>query len=352
MRYCSLLNDPTSRLLLDELQNPAQSTLWFADEGAADILTHVAPHPQLTLVSNRFDIYQSAQEKNIHAVFSDFNSDDYPEKQYKRIVFRVPKEKALINHLLDQACKLLTPNGELFICGLKQEGIKSTADKLKRDFEGNGKLKKQGQTYSGSFTFLQQNTFEEEETYPKIQEISIGENKKSFYSKPGVFGWKKIDQGTELLLSSFDEYMKGHDNNLKNVLDLGCGYGWIFMNLDHYGFESITATDNNAAAIIVASHNAKNLKTPVNTLASDCGYIIKEKFDLVLCNPPFHKGFQHNKSLTEKFIKSARDHLQKTGIAFFVVNEFVGLETIGKSYFSKQEVLEKSVGFKVIRLEI
>ena len=119
------------------------------------------------------------------------------------------------------------------------------------------------------------------------------------------------------------------------ILDYCAGGGGKSLALAAMSNAQITAHDQDFNRMSDIPTRAKRAGVNV-TLSKKIDK--NQKFDLVLCNPPFHKGFQHNKSLTEKFIKSARDHLQKTGIAFFVVNEFVGLETIGKSYFSKQEV--------------
>ena len=133
---------------------------------------------------------------------------------------------------------------------------------------------------------------------------------KQLYSKPGVFGWNKIDLGTELLLQSLPNILKQYDHPFCNILDLGCGYGWIFANLPHYVSQTtlsnvrITATDNNATAIACAKKNALINPLNIDIIADDCATHINEKFDLILCNPPFHQGFAHDKTLTQKILRS------------------------------------------------
>ena len=85
--------------------------------------------------------------------------------------------------------------------------------------------------------------------------------------------------------------------------------------MEKYNLASITATDNNAAAIVSARKNKALMTTPTNIVTSDCADSIQEKFDLILCNPPFHQGFKHIQALTRKFIHACKRTLEKKGKA-------------------------------------
>ncbi|MGH1487002.1 MAG: methyltransferase [Cellvibrionaceae bacterium] len=344
-------NDVALELLLPELNSIDQATLWLADENALSAISSVNPHPLLTIVTNRYDIYQLAKKNKHTTVFTDFNTEDYSQHSFTKIVYRVSKEKALVNFLLNQACQLLASNGELIISGYKQDGIKSYSSQINKVLKASGKLKKKGICYLGKFSNLTKNRLLGDQDYPQLQKIIPLQNNKYGYSKPGVFGWNKIDQGTSLLLAAFDKYYHQLKPTPKTMLDIGCGYGWIALNMDQYKLESITATDNNAAALISANKNATLTTTNTIIKASDCGNTINEKFDLVLCNPPFHQGFKHDQKLIEKFLASGHKHLKKGAHGFFVVNEFIPIESISNKKFEKTEVLTKENGFKVVLLK-
>ena len=372
-------HDAALQLLQTELSTVDQETLWYADENVTPLfVTHlfesISPSLPLTIVTNRYDIYQSAQKKHLKCIFTDFNCDDYNRNGYnrdssnnrdgyssapiKKIIYRISKEKALTHYLLNQASQLLANNGDknstLIISGYKQEGIKSYSDKLIKQMHALGNLKKSGNAYLGRFTFkpLQHIPCLDDQNYAKIQTIPVNRQPiAQFYSKPGIFGWNKIDRGTELLLEALQTIYSSLSPAPKTVLDIGCGYGWIFLNLDRYDFSHITATDNNAAALICAQKNTALITTPVRVVASDCANTITSQYDLVLCNPPFHKGFQHNQQLTEQFINSCHAHTLSGGICLVVVNTFINIEKHMDTAFEKTTIIKRENGFKVILFE-
>ncbi len=321
------------------------STLWLADENAHSLIEQVETNENLTLVTNRYDIYQQAKKKSIQSVFSDFSIADYPQQSFEKIVYRISKEKAVANHIINQAAKLLQKDARLIISGYKKEGIKSFSDNIKKVLNAQGKLKKNGNSYIGEFSHLSSTTTLDDKNYHTLREID-----KRFYSKPGIFGWDKVDKGTELLLHCLSDLMSSQKIKPKSVLDLGCGYGWIFCNIDNYGFEHIIATDNNAAALIAAQKNTQAMQTLTEIIASDCADTVDNTFDLVLCNPPFHQGFQHDQALTKKFIRGCAKKTKKNGHTLLVTNEFISFDNISEDLFSHKKTLHKEQGFKVVLL--
>jgi 16S rRNA (guanine1207-N2)-methyltransferase len=366
MRVGYLMIDNALQIIHSHLQSLTVPTLWFADENAQPLLKLIAYDKHLTIVTNRFDIYQQATIKGIPVVFSDFNIDDYPVQKFLKIVYRISKEKAQVHTIINQSAYLLadshpidsstTADPCLVISGFKNEGIKSYADKIKSITRAQGALKKYGDYYCGKFSKLSKNIQLDGKDYKNLKKIIVDKNKAidadadDFYSKPGVFGWNKIDKGTELLLTSLKKLMSDNELKPSNVLDLGCGYGWIFLNIDQYNFANITATDNNAAAIIAAKENAKIMHTSTKIIASDCADCIDDTFDLVLCNPPFHQGFKHTQTLTDKFIETCHKKTKNSGSILLVTNEFVNFESLAKRLFTHKKTLLKKQGFKVILL--
>jgi 16S rRNA (guanine1207-N2)-methyltransferase len=373
------MNTPDSSFtpLLPYLQSAEISTLWVADENALHALEHLPANvfPLLSLITNRYDIYTLAKSKGMTAVFNDFDFstlDTMINAPVERVIYRISKEKALTHHIFTQSAKLLSTNNasnlanshvknrrlsELIISGKKQEGVKSYQQFLTDTLQCDGRLKKQGLDYSGTFSNFVEN-IEFDESYQATTPLPTPHHSHiTAQSKPGVFGWDKIDNGTELLLQSLSEIIEQYRLSPKKLLDLGCGYGWIFINLPYYLDKkiisqlSVTATDNNATAILCAEINSKNLPFNTNLIADDCAKNINEKFDLILCNPPFHQGFSHDKSLTNKFLEQIKHHLEVGGMAVLVMNEFISLPKQQLARFKEYTVHKKQQGFKIIILK-
>jgi len=311
-----------------------------------------------------------AIQKGFLCEFNDFTLDQLTIKP-ERILYHISKEKPLTHYLLNQASKLLSEGGELILIGRKQQGIKTYASKLSKQQQlgFNGKLKKSTNDYIGclirnntSITALE---YLDDQDYQAIQEITLlKQHIKTIYSKPGVFGWNKVDKGTELLLSYLAGMLKQNPPAIHSALDLGCGYGWIFLNLlcDPQFFSNLetsnvnaiktVATDNNAAALDCAKKNAQRYRLNIDIIAADCANKVNEKFDLILCNPPFHQGFTHDKALTDKFLKQTKRLLNNNGIGLWVVNDFIGLPALAKSHHMNCQKVTQGDGFSVYRLSI
>ena len=82
----------------------------------------------------------------------------------------------------------------------------------------------------------------------------------------------------------------------------------------------------------------------------DCGEHLQERFDLILCNPPFHQGFSTSNALAVKFLTQIRRLLAPNGRALVVVNQFIALEKAAEESFSKITTLTQAQGFKVVQL--
>lgn len=132
--------------------------------------------------------------------------------------------------------------------------------------------------------------------------------------KPGVFSWDALDPATALLL---ERCMPREGDHL---LDLGCGAGVVAAVLLASGeVAAATLTDSDALALETATETLALGGFEAQVLASDAGEELPDKhYDLILCNPPFHKGFQTDLDGLERMIARAARLLAPRG-RFYVV---------------------------------
>jgi 16S rRNA (guanine1207-N2)-methyltransferase len=172
----------------------------------------------------------------------------------------------------------------------------------------------------------------------------------SFYSKPGVFGWQKIDKGSEFLIEQLAMIDDGSGLQGQSVLDLGCGYGYLSLKAGALRGSRITAVDNNIAAVTACRKNLQHVGLDAEVVCDDCGSSLAGNFDLILCNPPFHQGFDMESELTSKFIGASYQLLKPGGKALFVVNAFIPLERKAVDFYDKVDVIANNKSFKVLLL--
>ncbi|MBR9911899.1 MAG: class I SAM-dependent methyltransferase [Gammaproteobacteria bacterium] len=347
------MTDASFRIIAPYLHDQALQTLCFADENLLTSAADLQPGSQLLIISNRFDVYSACKAQGLNAEFSDYDCSRLPPASFDRIVYRVSKEKPVVHYLINRALGLLKVDAELILAGEKGDGIKTYADKAGKLFGTKAAAQKHGNSYlarirktsgAGSGTALDDRDYE---TVRVIAEL----DGQPVVSKPGLFGWDKIDAGSEFLVTVAADYLAASHMQPANLLDLGCGYGYLTLcSASWPSLRERWATDNNAAAIHCAQLNADAFGLPVNLSADDCGARIQSQFDLILCNPPFHQGFSVDAALTEKFLRHSRQRLSRGGVALFVVNQFIPLERLATRHYSGVEQLASNGKFKVLAL--
>lgn len=345
-----LATDKSVSLLLQRLQSKDGNCLIVADENWANVNWSMARSGALRstrVLSNRYDINQSAVAANLDSVFNDFDFSALEPHSFDTVLFRVSKERASSHHVINQAAKLLKPNGQLVLTGEKNDGLKTYVKQACILFSDKTAAEKHGAHYLATVQLHKTGR-------PPLDDKKYSQTRTikglSLDSKPGIFGWEKIDRGSAFLNEYLGQFLARHKTTPKTLLDLGCGYGYLSVQASYHGFTHITATDNNAAALAAARVNLQQLEIETEVIAGDAGNQISQRFDTILCNPPFHQGFSIDGDMTVKFLSAAKRLVASTGQALFVVNNFIPLENKAKDYFRYIEVLANNGSFKLVAL--
>lgn len=330
---------------LYEVILPDQPALLLADEQCSE-----PPQARagLQAVSNRFDVAKRLEAAGIPCQLNDFELvDTLPPRVY----YRVSKEKALVHHVVNQVLAALPIGGCLVLSGYKGDGAKTYIEKSCAMVAAAKSIKKMA---GGALLATIEKRQEplnrlDDSAYTRLQIIDAELN---LFSKPGIYGWKKIDRGSLLLAEQLPAVIEALPTKPESVLDLGCGYGYLsVMTKPCLPAATIVATDNSVTALRACEKNFAAHNIVGEIVADDCAAGISQCFDLVLCNPPFHKGFDVHGDMTMRFLQSAKARLKPGAVALFVVNQFIGLEQRAGSLFEECRVLAEREGFKVFLLK-
>ena len=165
-----------------------------------------------------------------------------------------------------------------------------------------------------------------------------------FISDNGVFSKGHIDIATNFMLNILlNEDIKG------KVLDLGCGYGAIGITLSKFFDIKLTMLDINERALNLARKNCKQNKIEnVAIIESDGMEKVKEKFNIIITNPPIRAG----KAVIYKMYEDAYNHLEDGGCFYLVINKKHGAPSTKEyltTFFGNCEILDKKSGFNVMK---
>ena len=272
------------------------------------------------------------------------------------VTIRLPKGKGPTLQLLWDAFVALPPGGRCHIAGANDEGIQSALRHAAELFGSASTVAYQkgyrvGVAIKAEPPPPQPAVF----TTPYLDHgawhrftVDIRGERYTVCSRPGVFSWERLDDGTRALLETM-AIGPG-----ETVLDLGCGAGItgvVAARLSQTGM--VTMVDVALEALEAARRTvATNGLTNCMVLPSDGAAAVRDRrFDVVITNPPFHVGKATTYDAAVQFVQDAAAVLRPGGRLWLVANRFIPYEGIIQSQFGSATIAQESGRYKVLVAE-
>ena len=157
---------------------------------------------------------------------------------------------------------------------------------------------------------------------PKQIELNVAGEVFQVTTASGTFSPLRLDVGTEVLLDHLE--LAPQDGN---ILDLGCGWGPIALNLAKNSPKAkIWAVDVNSRSLELTDLNAKTLGiTNIQTETPD-DVPADVRFSGIWSNPPIRVGKKELHALLLNWLP----RLEKNGSAYLVVQKNLGSDSLQK----------------------
>ena len=160
------------------------------------------------------------------------------------------------------------------------------------------------------------------EYQPKQIELDVAGEVFQVSTASGIFSPLRLDVGTAVLIDHLELAPKDG-----NILDLGCGWGPIALNLaKHSPKAKVWALDVNSRSLELTAENAKTLGlSNIQTATADS---VPEgiKFSGIWSNPPIRIGKKELHGLLLTWLP----RLEKGGSAYLVVQKNLGSDSLQK----------------------
>ena len=168
----------------------------------------------------------------------------------------------------------------------------------------------------------------------------------SYVSDNGVFSKNKVDYGSSLLIKTI---INNTNKDNLNILDVGCGYGFIGICLSKILNSHTDMIDINKRAIHLAEINIKNNKVDSYAFLSNVYENVTNKYDLIVSNPPIRAG----KEVVLEILLKAQDYLKDNGVLWFVIRKDQGVKSINKILMDSYliEVVSKDKGYYIVKAQ-
>ena len=169
-----------------------------------------------------------------------------------------------------------------------------------------------------------------------------------YLSRPGIYGWNGIDEGSKLLAAHLPPGITGR------VADLGAGWGFLSLSLLEHcrDIASLDLYEAEWLALDAARANvsARRPGAPVDYHWHDARRDLPaQRYDTIVMNPPFHSGKATDVALGRAFIAAAAAALAPGGTLLMVANRHLPYEAAIDAHLTARHVIAETAAFKVIR---
>jgi len=184
-----------------------------------------------------------------------------------------------------------------------------------------------------------------ESQYPKLNQFEGI----TLSSEANVFGRDKLDPGAQFFLQNIKQLPKA-----EYVADLCCGSGILGLKYTEiFKPSSMHFYDESQMAV----HSCENSWKLNQEDESTQGQFFwndgipdnnSTRYDLILCNPPFHEQHTVGDHIAKRLFKDAKNNLGKGGQLIVVGNRHLGYHQTLKAYFKHVKLMANNQKFVII----
>ena len=294
--------------------------------------------------------FKPEAEKLERIGIAQLDEESLPERAFPLVLVLPPRQREEARALLAKACAACAPGGIVVAAVANDEGAKSREADLKRLA---GDLVVQSKHHCRVFRTRPDAPFDAAlvEQWKRLDAArTIESDGIRFRTRPGVFAWDRADAASKLLASHLPSDLEGH------VADFGAGWGYLALQALARcpRIASLDLYEADARALALADENladapALERNVPVRCHWHDVTGGVGERFDAIVCNPPFHAlGRGERPDIGRAFIASAATALKPGGVLWLVANRHLPYEEALSEGFASLRIVAQQGGFKIV----
>ncbi|MBP1851636.1 class I SAM-dependent methyltransferase [Rhizobium halophytocola] len=262
-------------------------------------------------------------------------------QDYDGALILLGKHKGANEANLAEALSRVRAGGLVVVAGGKDDGVQP----LRKRLAGRGLEVEHLPKYHGVVFWFEV----PEEAGALVADFAAkpGRVEDRFHTMAGMFSHEQVDDGSELLAGRLPQDFDG------NAADFGAGWGYLSVALAERSPRTarIDLFEVDHQALECARRNLSEILPDLSArffwqdLVSEPA---KEKYDLVIMNPPFHQGHATEASLGQAMIRAASAALRSGGRLMLVANRGLPYEPVLAESFREYGETCRNARFKVL----
>ncbi len=269
-------------------------------------------------------------------------STEQPKLSVDRVIMRIPKLLPYFEYQLAQLAAVMPAGTQLLCAGMDKHLSPHTATIMEQQL-GNvdrHRGRQKARTFTASLPGAARVQTPAQASY-QCDVIGL-----ELSGLANVFSREKLDLGSRLLL----ENLHGLEP-VSSVADLACGNGVLGIAALQLNLtRSVLFADESAMAIASAQTNTTKVSATDVDTSFHLGDGLKgldRKFELILCNPPFHLGHAVDDFAGRRLLEQAAQSLLPGGSLLLVANRHLEYATSLKRLFRHVEIMAQNNKFVV-----
>lgn len=268
-------------------------------------------------------------------------SADIPEGGFDAALILLGKHKGENENFLAEALTRVKTGGLIVLAGGKEDGIQPLRKKIERLNWGGDAMPK----YHGVAVWFGRPADPAEVIAAMAAKPAVIDGR--YTAAPGMFSHDRIDPGSELLASRLPTDFAGH------AADFGAGWGYLSVALGQKspGLKGIDLFEADYHALEAARTNVSSLIPKVATRFfwhDVTGEPVRDKYDLIVMNPPFHEAQAADPALGKEMIRAAAKSLKIGGRLLMVANRGLPYEPVLAEVLKDSGEICRNARFKVL----
>ena len=276
------------------------------------------------------------------------DEDALPAAKFPLVLVLPPRQREEARALLAKACMAVAAGGIVIASVANDEGAKSREADLR---QLAGSVTTLSKHHCRVFWTRPDAAFDAallaqwaKGDAPRLQK-SADVPGNGFRTRPGVFAWDRVDAASKMLAEALPADLRGR------VADFGAGWGYLSLQVlaRCRQVTSLDLYEADARALALADDNLADAHLPVHCHWQDVSRGVGERFDAIVCNPPFHAlGRGDRPDIGRAFIAAAANALKQGGQLWLVANRHLPYEQALGDGFVQVNTIAQSGGFKIV----